>query len=314
MRRSTVLLVLVLAAACWSQCSDGGEKGKLTFGYLVQDLGNQYWVELAAGIREVCDKEGINLIVLDARTDPAKELANAEDLIQKKVDYILLSPWDSDTGATAVEVINKAGIPVSILDIGITGDGDIDTLVVSENFKGGMLAGEYIADVLLGGDNTKVVGHIQCQLGYKFPALRGEGFTKVMKDRGIKIVAKQPADSQRSLGMTVMQNMLQAHPEMSAIFSENDEMGLGALEAVNAAGLADKIKIVGFDANPDAIESVKTGGLAATIIQPAYEIGKIGAAIAIKSLAGEKIPKETLVPVHLLTREDIVNKKFERYH
>ncbi len=310
---SGLILASFLAVILVGEVS-GGEKNQWTFGYLVQDLGNQYWVELAEGIKEVCDEEGINLIILDARTDPAKELANAEDLIQKKVDYIMISPWDSDTGATAVEVINKAGIPVSVLDIGITGDHEVDTLVVSENFDGGVQAGTYIADVLLGGDNTKKVAHIQCQLGYKYPALRGEGFTSVMQKRGITIVGKQPADSQRSLGMTVMQNMLQAHPDISAVFSENDEMGLGAIEAINAAGLANQVKVVGFDANPDAIESVRNGGLAATVIQPAYEIGKIGARLAIKSLNGEKLAKETLVPVHLLTKEDILAKKYPRYH
>ena len=313
MRKFTILLAALTMVVAFSVNAFGGENKKLTFGYLVQDLGNQYWVELAEGIKEVCDEEGINLIILDARTDPAKELANAEDLIQKKVDYIMISPWDSDTGATAVEVINKAGIPVSVLDIGITGDHEVDTLVVSQNFDGGVQAGKYIADVLLGGDTTKKVAHIQCQLGYKYPALRGEGFTSVMKERGIQIIAKQPADSQRSLGMTVMQNMLQAQPEIAAVFSENDEMGLGALEAVNAAGLGDKIKIVGFDANPDAIQSVKSGGLAATIIQPAYEIGKMGARLAIRSLSGETLPKETLVDVYLLTKEDIDAKKYPRY-
>ena len=300
MRRKLCLALAVFAAMGMLCCIQAGEK-KLTFGYLVQDLGNQFWVTVADGVKAGCAAQGIDVIVLDARTDPAKELANAEDLIQKKVDYILLSPWDPDSGATAVEVANKAGIPVSVLDIGVT-SGKIDTFIVSDNLDGGKLAGDFVAKNLGG---VKKVAHIQCQLGYKIPALRGEGFTNVMAEKGIQIVAKQPADSQRSLGMTVMQNIIQANPDLAAVFCENDEMALGALEAVNAANLAGQIKIIGFDGTDDAVASIKQGGLLGSVAQQPFEIGKMGVDMAVKALKGEKLPEVTYVPVKLLTKDNL---------
>lgn len=297
MRKFSVLLAAVLAMAMGT--AEAGQKK--TIGYLVQDLGNQFWVTVAEGVKAGCADKGFDVIVLDARTDPARELANAEDLVQKKVDYILISPWDPDSGATAVEVANRNNIPVSVLDIGVT-SGKIDTFIVSDNLGGGKIAGEYMVKLI--GD-AKEVAHIQCQLGYVIPALRGEGFTGVMDAKGIRIVAKQPADSQRSLGMTVMQNILQGNPNLAGVFCENDEMALGALEAVNAAGKAGKIAVVGFDGTSDASESIKSGGLAGSVAQQPFEIGKMGVAMAARAMAGEKLPEITYVPVKLLTKDTL---------
>lgn len=275
---------------------------KVVIGYSVQDLGNQYWQMVAQGIKDRAAEIGnVDVIVLDARTDPAKQLAQVEDLIQQKVDVILLSPWDPDPGGSCVEVANEAGMPVIVLDVGVN-SGKIETFVVSDNLKGGEMAGEFIAEKI--GYQGKVA-HIQCQLGYVIPALRGEGFTKVMQKYGIEIVAKQPADSQRAKGMTVMENFIQAHPDLDAVFCENDEMALGALEAVKAAGLEDQIIVVGFDAIPDALCSIKNGELAATVAQQPYEMGKMGVDYALKVLQGEKLPEVVYVPVALVTPENV---------
>jgi ribose transport system substrate-binding protein len=276
--------------------------GQYRFGYLVQDLGNQFWVTVAEGVKAGCAEKGIEVTVLDARTDAARELANAEDLIQKKVDYILLSPWDPDSGSNVVEVANRAGIPVSVLDVGVT-QGKIDTFIISDNLGGGRLAGEFAVEKL--GKGPHQVAHIQCQLGYVITALRGQGFTDVVEANGMKVVARQPADSQRSLGMTVMQNILQANPGIKAVFSENDEMALGALEALNAAGRGSDILVIGFDGTDDAVASIKAGGLAGSVAQQPYAIGKMGVDMAVRALAGEKLEETVYVPVKLLTKDNL---------
>jgi ribose transport system substrate-binding protein len=296
------VVAIVLALGILVVSGAWAEEKRIVMGYSVQDLGNQYWQLVAQGIKDRAAELGnIDVIVLDARTDPGRQLAQVEDLIQQKVDVILLSPWDPDPGGSCVEAANKANIPVIVLDVGVN-SGKIETFIVSDNLKGGELAGEFIAQKL-GGKGK--VAHIQCQLGYKIPALRGEGFTNVMKKYGIEIVAKQPADSQRSLGMKVMEDFIQAHPDLNAVFCENDEMALGALEAVKAAGLQDKIIVVGFDAIPDALCSIKNGELAATVAQKPYEIGKMGVDAALKVLKGEKLPETIYVPVELVTPENV---------
>lgn len=299
--KSVSFSLLVLSVLALSTLAHGGEK--YHFAYLVQDLGNQYWVTVAEGVKDKCNKLGIVVTVLDARTDPARQLANVEDVIEKKVDYILLSPWDQASGTTVVEAANKAGIPVSVLDIGID-EGKIDTFIVSDNFEGGVLAGEYGLKLLADKSNPQVA-HIQCQLGYVIPQLRGDGFTKVMKDNGIRIVAKQPADSQRSLGMTVMQNILQANPDLDLVFSENDEMALGALEAVRAAGLMNQVKIIGFDGTADAIASITRNELTGSVAQQPYVLGEMGVEAGIKSLKGDTLPETTYIPTKLVTAENM---------
>ncbi len=275
---------------------------KITLGYSVQDLGNQYWYTVAQGVKDRASELGnIDVVVLDARTDPNAQLAHVEDLVQQKVDLILLSPWDPGPGGSAVEIANEAGIPVIVLDVGVN-SGKIETFIVSDNYKGGQLAGEFVAEKI---GKEGQVAIIQCQLGYVIPALREKGFEDTMKQYGIEVVAKQPADSQRALGMTVMENFIQAYPDLDAVFACNDEMALGALEAVRGAGLQDKITVVGFDAIHDALVSIKEGGLAATVAQQPYEMGKMGVDCALRVLNGEKLDETIYIPVVLITPENV---------
>jgi ribose transport system substrate-binding protein len=294
------LLMLVVVMIGSLAAVPGMAKEKIVLGYSVQDLGNQYWVTVANGIKSRAKEVGLDVVVLDARTDPNKQLSQIEDLLQKKVNVLLLSPWDPDSASTGVKAANKKKVPVVVLDVGVS-SGKIETFIVSDNLQGGQLAGEYIAK-LIGGKGK--VAHIQCQLGYKIPALRGEGFTKVMNSEGIGIVAKQPADSQRSLGLTVMQNILQAHPDLNAVFCENDEMALGAMEAVKAARKQDQVKVVGFDGTGDAVKSIQNGEMAGTVAQQPYEMGRMGVDAALKVLKKVKLPEVTYVPVKLITKEN----------
>lgn len=290
-------LALPLMLAGTSLSSAGGK----VFGYAVQDLGNQYWVTVANGVKDEAKAKGIDVVVMDARTDAARELSNIDDMIQKKVDAILLSPWDTNSGANAVAAANKAKIPVFVLDIGVA-SGEIESLIVSDNLKGGRMAGEYVASKLA---PKAEVAHISCQPGYVIPALRGQGFKEVMKEKGFELVASQTAESQRAKGMDVMQNILQAHPNLAAVFAENDEMALGAVEAIAAAGKTKQVTVVGFDGTADAVAAIKEGRMAGSVAQQPYEMGKLGVDTAIAFLDGKKPEKETYVPVKLLTPDTL---------
>jgi ribose transport system substrate-binding protein len=297
MKKLSLFFAALLVVALAAVPGFGAQKKKVVLGYSVQDLGNQYWVTVADGIKSRAKELGVNVVVLDARTDPNKQLSQIEDLLQKKVDVLLLSPWDPDSASTGVKAANKKKTPVVVLDVGVS-SGKIETFIVSDNLKGGEIAGEYIAKMI--GAKGKVA-HIQCQLGYKIPALRGEGFTKVMNSNKIAIVAKQPADSQRSMGLTVMQNILQAHPDLDAVFCENDEMALGAMEAIKAARKS--VKVLGFDGTGDAVTSIKNGEMAGTVAQQPYEMGRMGVDAALKVLKHQKLNAVTYVPVKLITKE-----------
>lgn len=130
---------------------------------------------------------------------------------------------------------------------------------------------------------------------------RGQGFNEAIEGSGVEVVAKQAADFDRTKGLSVMENILQAQSEINAVFAHNDEMALGALEAVKASGR--EIMIVGFDATDDAVKAVEDGTLAATVAQQPKMIGSLGIETASKVLAGDSVDEFIPVELKLVTME-----------
>jgi ribose transport system substrate-binding protein len=296
----TIAAAMLFAGGC-AKKKAGSEKPKLVIGYSTPALTNQFWNRVTNGVQEEAKKNNVEVIVADAQGDSGKQLSDVEDLIQKQVGALLISPWDTDTAASCIKKANKAKIPVIIVDIGTSG-GDYAAFIISDNKEGGRMAGRFIAEKL--GGKGKAV-HIQCQLGARNAQLRGEGFEEIMKDKGIEIVAKQPADSRRDLGMTVMENILQKNPDVNAVFAQNDEMALGAARAIETGGKKGKILVVGFDGNDDALKAIKDGSMAASVGQQPEEMGKIAVRTSLKIMNKQPVEKDIFVPVTLITKETI---------
>ena len=268
--------------------------------YSTASLANVFWQRVTNGVREQAKTEGAQITVVDAQGDARKQLSDIEDLVEQRVNAILISPYQSDPIVPAVRAANDSKIPVVIVDIGVKG-GKYAALIISDNFAGGRLAGEFIAKQI-GGKGA--VAHISAQPGVENARKRGQGFAQVMKERGIKIVASQSAYSERARGMDVMENILQAHPDLRAVFCENDEMALGATRALIGAGRKEVV-VVGFDGNPDALDAIRRGELAATVAQQPEEMGRMGVRIALKSLNGEMAQETVQVPVTLITGDNV---------
>ena len=264
MRKVLIVLLMVLAISFVF--------GKFTMGLSLSTLNNPFFVTLRDGALDTAKKLGIELIVLDAQDNPAKQLNDIEDLIQQRVDLIIINPTDSDAIVSAVESANEAGIPVITVDRAANG-GKVVCHIASDNVAGGRMAAQYIAKALNGeGKIVELVGIP----GTSAARDRGKGFeTEIAKYPGLILVAKQTANFNRAEGLTVMENILQAHPDIDAVFAQNDEMALGAIEALKAAGKLDKVIVVGFDAIPDAVEAVKRGEMEATIAQQPYLMGQL---------------------------------------
>ncbi len=259
---------------------------------IVSTLNNPFFVTLKEGAEAKAAELNLELIVLDSQNDPAKELANMEDVLTQDVSVILINPTDSDAVVNAIKMANKKGVPVLTLDRGANA-GEIATHIASDNVAGGVMAGEFIAEML--GGSGKVV-ELEGIAGTSAARDRGQGFNTAIDATSIEVVARQVADFDRTKGLAVMENILQAQPEINAVFAHNDEMALGALKAVQAAGR--DIKIVGFDATDDAVNSVKAGEMAATVAQQPAMIGSLGVESALKVLHGEMV--EAYVPVDLM--------------
>jgi len=284
-----VLLVVLLVAAP----AAAAEK---TLGLVISTLNNPFFVTLKQGAEEAATKAGVKLVVLDAQDDSAKMTAAMEDLIQQKVDAILVNPTDSDAVTPSIMKANAAGIPVLTIDRGASG-GQVLCHVASDNVAGGVMAGEFLAKKLEGKGNVVELVGIP---GTSAARDRGKGFNDaVAKFSGIKIVASQAADFSRDKGLKVFENILQAQPEIAGVFAHNDEMILGAVAAAEAAGRKGII-FVGFDAVDDAVAAVKAGKLAATVAQQPAVIGAMGVEKAVAHLGGEKLPEFIPVPLQLV--------------
>lgn len=268
-----------------------------TIGLAISTLNNPFFVDLEAGAKAKAQELGATLVTLDSQDDSATEMSNVEDLINQGVDLILINPTDSDAVKSAVEAANKAGIPVITLDRSANG-GEVVSHIASDNVAGGKLAGEYIVE-LLGGKGNVV--ELEGVPGASAARERGEGFNAAIAESDIEVVAKQTANFDRAEGLTVMENILQAQPEIDAVFAHNDEMALGALEAIKASGR--DIIVVGFDATDDAKAAVEKGEMAATVEQLPKEIGSLGVDTAIKLLNGETVEKSIPVALQLVTKK-----------
>lgn len=259
---------------------------------VVSTLNNPFFVTLKDGAVAKAKALGYELVVLDSQNNPAKELANVEDILVKGTKVLLINPTDSDAVGNAVLAANRAGIPVITLDRA-SAKGDVASHIASDNVAGGRAAGEFIAEKR--GRDAKVI-HLQGIVGTSASRERGEGFKQAQAATGFDIIAAQPADFDRAKGMNVMQNLLTANPNVEAVFAENDEMALGAVRAIRSAGL-DNILVVGFDGTDDAMKAVERGQMAATIAQQPELIGEKGVEAAAVIINGET--PEANIPVEL---------------
>jgi len=273
---------------------------ELTLGLSLSTLNNPFFVTLKDGAEAKAAELGVKLIVVDSQDDPAKEAANVEDLIQKKVSALLINPTDSDAVVPLVMKANAAKIPVFTVDRGAN-MGEVTSHVASDNVAGGKMAAEYLAQLL---NNAGKVVELEGIAGSSAAVDRGKGFNEVMDAvDGIEIVARQTANFNRAEGLSVFENILQAQTDIQGVFAHNDEMILGAFQAADAAGRAGDIVFVGFDAVDDAVKAVEDGKLAATVAQQPAEIGKLGVEMAVKHLNGEAVEAYIPVPLSLVIKE-----------
>ncbi|MGL4788575.1 ribose ABC transporter substrate-binding protein RbsB [uncultured Cetobacterium sp.] len=266
-------------------------------GFVVSTQDNPFFVTLKEGAVSAAKEMGHEIVVLDSQNDPSKELGNVEDLLINKIDVLLINPTDSDAVISSVKAANRRKVPVITLDRASNG-GKVVAHIASDNVAGGELAGNFIIEKLEG-KSVKVV-ELEGIPGTTAARDRGKGFNKAAAEK-LDIVAKQAADFDRTKGLNVMENILQGQSEISAVFAHNDEMALGALRAIEAAGNKD-ILIVGFDATEDAVKAVKDGKLAATVAQKPAEIGAEGVYAADKIIKKESIPEFIPVDLELVTQ------------
>jgi ribose transport system substrate-binding protein len=304
----TLGLPLVMAVGCNRGARDETKTGKPRVAFVMKTLNHPFFLDMQRGANDAAANLDVDLVVQAAEReiDVEKQVQIIENLLQTGIQALCVTPSGSKEIASAIAKANRANIPVIVVDTRVdpqtAKDANlrIHAFVGSDNYEGGKIAGEYLKNATGGRAHVAILEGIP---GHETGDFRQRGFRDAVKDAsGVSIVASQPANWERDQGFTVFQNMLQAHPDIDALFACNDLMALGAIEAIAAAGRTGKIRVIGYDALDDARKAIDAGTMEATIAQAPRQMGRIAVESAAQVIRGGLPPTEITVPIELVTR------------
>ncbi len=303
-----ILGALLTLAACNrggpAQQRQGGPRVAL----VLKTLNSPFFIDMQKGAQEEAARLKVDLVVQAAEReiDVDKQMQIIENLIQTGVKALCVTPSGSREIVPAILKANQAGIPVIVVDTRVDEAAareagiKIASFVGSDNYQGGKVAGDQLVAATSG---KAKVGVLEGIPGHETGDSRLKGFKDAIKGApGVQIVASQPANWERDLGFNVFQNMLQAHPQLDAVFACNDMMALGAVEAIAAAGKTGKIRVLGFDAVGDARKAIEAGTMIGSVAQFPSEMGRLAVASAVQLLNGQQPPADQTVKIELVTK------------
>jgi ribose transport system substrate-binding protein len=311
-RRTAWILpaLLMSLVGCSAPAPQSTAPAKPRVALVLKTLNSPFFIDMQKGAQAAADKLGIDLVVQAAEreVDVEKQMQIVENLIQTGVKVLLITPSGSREIVPVLAKANAAGIPVVIVDTRIDAAAATAAKVTtasfigSDNYEGGRVAGAELVQITKGKANVALLEGIP---GHDTGDSRLRGFKDATKDTpGIKIVASQTANWERDQGFTVFQNMLQAHPEIDALFACNDMMALGAMEAIAAAGRTGKIRVIGFDAVDDARKAIEAGTMVASVAQFPGDMGQKAVESAARLIKGETVEPTQQVRIELVKKAE----------
>ena len=281
------------------------QKPKATIGVSLLTLTNPFFVDLGNAMKDEAAMHGMEVILTAGEFDVAKQKNQVADFIVKRVDAIVLCPCDSKAIGTSIAEANKAGIPVFTADIAAL-SGKVVSHVATDNYGGGKEAAKAIIEALGGTGKVAILDHPEVES----VILRTRGFEEVIAqhnaaDTGkIEIVAKLPGGGAKDKSFKTAEDILQAHSDLDGIFAINDPSALGAVAALEKAGKAGRVKVVGFDGMPEGKQAIKAGKIYADPIQFPDRIGQQTVQAIVKYMAGDDVPPQILIPTALYRKAD----------
>jgi ribose transport system substrate-binding protein len=312
---TTVAAVLAFSAPHKASAADFAKKDPLTIGYSIQSAQDPYWQGYVRGIEEQMKKYGFTkMLSQDSQASAQKQTSGSIALVNNGISALIISPHEPSALAATIAAAHREKIPVIVGDVGASGD--YDGFVLSDNYKGGVLAAEFIQKALAGKEGLQEVGIISLNPTTSVNVPRTKGFTDTMaKNANIKIVADISGHQTLEGGFSAAQAILSANPNVAAIYCLNDSMAAGASQAIEQAGgdhnPLTKPVLVGFNGDPIALELLKNGKLAADVAQNPYQQGIVAVDLAWAYLTGgtpeftDAATKTVNVPVELVTPETL---------
>jgi ribose transport system substrate-binding protein len=302
------LLSLVSAAflSAVTSCGQKGNVGKPTVGIIISTLNNPWFVVLADAAKERVQELGYEAAVLDSQNDTDKETGHFETLITQGCRAILFNPTDADASIANVRKAKAAGVPVFCIDREINDNEAATSQILSDSYSGCVALGQYFVEVV--GEEGQYV-ELLGLVGDNNTWNRSKGFHSVV-DRysGLKMVAQQSGDFDRTKALDVMESILQSNPQIDAVFCGNDAMAMGAYQALVAAGKADQVNVFGFDGADDVVRLIAEKKIVATGMQFPKKMARTAAEYADQWLNGTRdFPQKVPVAVELVTQENVGN-------
>jgi ribose transport system substrate-binding protein len=278
------------------------QTAELTIGVSLLTRTHPFYQDLEAGLQDAASAAGFKLLINAGEFDVAKQKDQIQDFIVRKVNAIIVSPCDSRSIGTAIKAANDAGIPVFTADIACLAEGvKIVCHVASDNIAGGRLAAQAVAKALNGTGKVAVIDHPEVESVIQ----RVKGFEdEIAKTSGIKVVAKLSGQGKKDQAFRTAEDILQANPDLDAFFGINDDSALGALAAVEKAGKTGRVKIIGFDAVPEAREAIRVGKIYADVIQQPREIGRQTIEAIKTYISGGQVQPTVLIPCALFGQQE----------
>ncbi|WP_126427139.1 sugar ABC transporter substrate-binding protein [Brevibacillus marinus] len=286
------------------QTESAAGDGRITIGAALPDFDDKWLSYLQDGMKEYqATLPDVEVIYVDAMNDASKQLSQIENFISQQVDAIVIVPVDTVSVQNMVEKANQAQIPIVVVNRIYEGVEQATAYVGSESIKAGLMQMEEVAKLLNGKGNIAIMNG---QMGHEAQIKRTEGNKQVIAQHPeMKVVLEGTGEWDRAKGMALMENWLQSGQQIDAVVSNNDEMAIGAIMALEAAGKLDDVVVAGVDATPDALEYVKAGKLQVTVFQDASGQGRGGLETAIKAAKGEAVEKFVWIPYELVTQENV---------
>ncbi len=278
-----------------------GDSANKSITFALSTQANSFMVKMREGAQKKADELGLTINFQDASDDSATQANQLANAAATGAGAVIVNPTDSDAMAPAVKQLTDAKIPVVAVDRAVN-NAEVSSYIASDNVGGGKQAAKALSEAIHGEGEILV---LQGKTGSSASRERGQGFEEGLKDSpNIKVVAKQTAEFERVKGLDVTTNLLQAHPNIKAIFAENDEMALGAIEALGDKAGKDVI-VVGFDGVEDALKAIKEGTMYASIAQQPADMAAQAVVEASKLLKGEAATKEMQVDVVTVTKDNV---------
>jgi ribose transport system substrate-binding protein len=304
-RKNIFTLLLLLCLIFTGSCkSDSANNGKKKIAVIVSTLNNPWFVVLAQTAATQAQSLGYETKIFDSQNNTSIEADNFENAIASGYNAILFNPTDADGSVTNVLKAKAAGVPVFCMDREVNSTDAATSQILSDNYSGCVALGKYFVEQMnKKGNYVEILGLV----GDNNTWNRSKGFHSVVDEYpGLKMVAQQSADFDRNKAMDVMESLLQAHPDIDAVFCGNDAMASGAFQALVAAGKANNVKVFGFDGAEDVINSIKDKKIVATGMQFPKVMAQTAANDADEYFKGKRdFPQKMPVAVELVTQHNV---------